>query len=296
MKLVLICPDCGSEDIKFSKNVNISTFVCAKCKKRFNKDNSGVRALDNGNVSDGSHTFNELYYHRMNLFAVICNSYKDIAWKSWKHHDGSMFQDYFIVGIDTPEGQYSYHYHKSHWDEFKVKVLEFAPEWDGHKPEDITRLMSIVKKQSTNHLTNEYDMESLFLFQDGYDYQIGYITKVNEKSLTMSCGARLPKSEFYKAHKLTFEEEVVYRGELMKRLTPIKFEIESMCKSLKSLRSILKLEEFATINREKLQKALDEMEESISTHLNEVIVLGGKELKLSNWTKFIKEVKDNESI
>lgn len=98
-----------------------------------------------GNVTDGYHTFNELYYHRMVLFSVICNTYKDKAWKSWLHHDGTMYDDYFIVGIDTPEGQYSYHYHKDEWDMFKVKELDKAPVWDGHEPKDITRLTSLVK-------------------------------------------------------------------------------------------------------------------------------------------------------
>lgn len=97
-----------------------------------------------GEISDGYHTFNELYYHRMILFSVICNSNSQKSWKSWKHHDGTMYDDYFIVGIDTQEGQYSYHYHKSEWDYFNVEELEFAPEWDGRKPKDITRLLSLI--------------------------------------------------------------------------------------------------------------------------------------------------------
>ncbi|HSH24818.1 MAG TPA: hypothetical protein VLA13_04695 [Massilibacterium sp.] len=97
-----------------------------------------------GQISDGYHTFDELYHHRMILFSVICNQNKDKAWKSWKHDDGTMFDDYFIVGIETDEGHYTYHYHKDHWDLFKVKELDFAPKWDGHKPEDITRLLSLL--------------------------------------------------------------------------------------------------------------------------------------------------------
>jgi hypothetical protein len=94
-------------------------------------------------ISDDWHTFEELYYHRMMLFAVICKAYANYAWKSWKHHDGTMYDDYFIVGISTEQGDYSYHYHKEHWDKFEVAEMEFAPEWDGHKPEDITRLLSL---------------------------------------------------------------------------------------------------------------------------------------------------------
>jgi len=96
-----------------------------------------------GEISDGDHTFNELYYHRMILFAVICNTYEYTAWKSWKHEDGTMFDNYFIVGINTPSGDYSYHYHKDYWDIFEVKELLNAPKWDGHKPEDIKRLLSL---------------------------------------------------------------------------------------------------------------------------------------------------------
>lgn len=98
-----------------------------------------------GQISDGYHTFNELYYHRMVLFSVICNTYKDLAWKSWKHHDNTMFEDYFIVGIETKYGQYTYHYHKDYWDMFKVKELNNAPIWDGHEPKDINRLESLIK-------------------------------------------------------------------------------------------------------------------------------------------------------
>jgi hypothetical protein len=103
-----------------------------------------IELASKGEVSDGYHTFNELYYHRMILFAVICNTYRGRAWKSWKHHDNTMYDNYFIVGVDTMEGQYTYHYHKDHWDMFDVLELESAPEYDGHKPEDITRLLTLM--------------------------------------------------------------------------------------------------------------------------------------------------------
>jgi hypothetical protein len=96
-----------------------------------------------GETSDGYHTFNELYEHRMMLFAVICKANKNRAWKSWKHDDGTMYENYFIVGIETNQGSYTYHYHKDHWALFDVEVVEFAPEWDGHTPKDITRLLSL---------------------------------------------------------------------------------------------------------------------------------------------------------
>jgi len=97
------------------------------------------------NISDTYHTFGELYHHRAVLFSVICNQNKDVAWKSWLHHDGTMFDGMFIVGVNTPKGQYSYHYNPEYWDMFDVKELDIAPIYDGHLPEDIDRLISLTK-------------------------------------------------------------------------------------------------------------------------------------------------------
>lgn len=100
---------------------------------------------DAGNVSDGYHTFDELYYHRAVLFSVICKLFKDLSWKSKKHHDGSMYDKNFIVGINTPMGQYTYHYSLDLWYMFDVKELDNAPEYDGHSPSDVIRLFSLFK-------------------------------------------------------------------------------------------------------------------------------------------------------
>ena len=88
-----------------------------------------------GETSDGYHTFNELYHHRAVLFSVIVKVFPDHAWKSRKHHDGTMYDGMFIVGVETPDGQATYHYDiDPYWDMFKCKELEYAPEWDGHTP------------------------------------------------------------------------------------------------------------------------------------------------------------------
>ena len=134
-------------------------------------------------ISDGYHTFNELYYHRMILFSVICNMNRGKAWKSWKHHDGSIYDDYFIVGINTPKGQYSYHYHKDHWDMFKVEALENAPEWDGHEPKDINRLMSLLQEVANDCRTeNNEELNKILIRCDGKDIIINTIREVAEIS------------------------------------------------------------------------------------------------------------------
>lgn len=93
-----------------------------------------------GELSDGYHTFDELYHHRAVLFSVICNQNKENAWKSKKHSDGTMYDGMFIVGINTKEGQATYHYDiEPYWDMFDVQELENAPEFDGHTPDEAIR-------------------------------------------------------------------------------------------------------------------------------------------------------------
>lgn len=88
-----------------------------------------------GETSDGYHTFNELYHHRAVLFSVIVKAFEDKAWKSRKHHDDTMYDGMFIVGVETPYGQATYHYDmEPYWEMFCCKEIERAPEWDGHTP------------------------------------------------------------------------------------------------------------------------------------------------------------------
>lgn len=100
-----------------------------------------------GEFSDGYHTFNELYHHRAILFSIVCKTYKDKAWKSKMHDTGDMYDGMFIVGIETPYGQATYHYNiNPYWDMFDVKELEKAPKYDGHTPDDaINRLLMMSK-------------------------------------------------------------------------------------------------------------------------------------------------------
>ena len=99
-----------------------------------------------GEVSDGFHTFNGLYEQRMILFAALVKAYKDKAWKSYRHEGGEYCfgGGWFIVGIDTPEGSYTYHYENKYWDMFDCIDLPRAKHWDGHTEADAeTRLMSL---------------------------------------------------------------------------------------------------------------------------------------------------------
>lgn len=99
-----------------------------------------------GNTSDGYHTFNELYHHRAVLFSVIVENFAARAWKSKLHADGTMYDGMFVVGIETPDGQATYHYDiDPYWDLFRCKEVDRAPEWDGHTPDQaIERIGKLV--------------------------------------------------------------------------------------------------------------------------------------------------------
>jgi len=104
---------------------------------------AGVAEIDD--LSDGFHTFRQLYYQRMMLFAVIVKQNHDRAWKSLRHEDGELCfgGGWFIVGIDTPDGSYTYHYEDNYWSLFDCVELERGKHWDGHTEKDVTRLLSL---------------------------------------------------------------------------------------------------------------------------------------------------------
>lgn len=103
-----------------------------------------------GDLSDGYHTFNGLYYQRMILFAALVKAYKEKAWKSHRHEDGELCfgGGWFIVGIDTTEGSYTYHYEDEYYDLFNCEELPVGKHWDGHTEKDVTRLLSLGEDRS----------------------------------------------------------------------------------------------------------------------------------------------------
>lgn len=116
---------------------------------------AGVTEIDD--LSDGFHTFRQLYYQRMMLFATIVKQNKDKAWKSLRHEDGELCfgGGWFIVGIDTPEGSYTYHYEDNYYSLFDCEELERGKHWDGHTEKDVTRLLSLPKAQLSQQGTTK---------------------------------------------------------------------------------------------------------------------------------------------
>lgn len=104
---------------------------------------------ENLEVSDGYHTFDELYEHRIMLFIALCKHIDEVliiedpkkylVWRSKLDSDGSSFDGWFVLGIGKEKGnQITYHLPLSKWDltDF-AETLEKAPEWDGHTSKDV---------------------------------------------------------------------------------------------------------------------------------------------------------------
>lgn len=62
-----------------------------------------------GETSDGYHTFNELYDHRIALFMALCASVPWTPpckpWRSKKHSDGSSIEGWFVSAKQKGEGK-----------------------------------------------------------------------------------------------------------------------------------------------------------------------------------------------
>ncbi len=100
-------------------------------------------------TSDGYHTFGELYEHRHALFIALARSNRDLAWRSRKHEDGTMFAGMFIAGLQLPTGDISYHLPDKCWDALDcATTYEQAPAWDGHTSDEVVaRLLTFKSRQ-----------------------------------------------------------------------------------------------------------------------------------------------------
>lgn len=108
---------------------------------------------DMGEISDGYHTFNELYEFRKLYNAALFNTWAELSkydvHKSIKHNDGELCfgGDWFIVVAVLPCGQISNHYELKDWDLFHIPETPIAKHpFDGHTPKDVMdRLNNLIK-------------------------------------------------------------------------------------------------------------------------------------------------------
>lgn len=126
-----------------------------------------------GDTSDGYHTFNELYAHRHALFIALMKCHKDKSWRSLLHSDGTMFAGWFIAGINTPDGQATYHMPMSVWETTEgIETLRTAPEWDGHMPADVITRIGHLKTTAQPKLAIDYScMKTMVEDEKGVDLE-----------------------------------------------------------------------------------------------------------------------------
>lgn len=108
--------------------------------------------MDTNLISDGYHTFGELYEHRIVNFVTVCKMYKSIliyghnVWRSKKHSDGELAfgGTWFVLGIGKEQGkQITYHLPIEKWESTSfAETLGMAPEWDGHTSQDVLERLS----------------------------------------------------------------------------------------------------------------------------------------------------------
>lgn len=103
---------------------------------------------DTSLISDGHHSFGELYEHRITLFIALCRIVQVRTFKYvWK---AKTDKDWFILGINKKEGeQITYHLPMSKWEETNFAcelLLEYKPQFDGHTSKDVLdRLKKLIE-------------------------------------------------------------------------------------------------------------------------------------------------------
>lgn len=130
--------------------------------------------VDIAQVTDGYHSFDELYQHRHALFIALCCELRisgTNVWYSHTHHDGSGYPSWVLVGADLHTGldangdvtPISYHLPATyipHLDAAGVTFVSRAPYWDGHTSHDVIDRLLAAYGDSATRITTA-DVEEL---------------------------------------------------------------------------------------------------------------------------------------
>lgn len=110
-------------------------------KKQELGDMSKVFKIVNGDMSDGYHTFDELYEHRVALYRALA---KKGDWTPYWRCD---FDGWFCLYLETPKGQISYHLPEKYLEDVKGWALDADKcgyKYDGHTSAQVLeRLLSL---------------------------------------------------------------------------------------------------------------------------------------------------------
>lgn len=93
-------------------------------------------------LSDGAHSFKELYEHRCLLYISLVNIL--CVWSEHKgdftctkailHSDGTSYKDMFLLVVENnnTQEQISYHIPSKYWEMVECESSMFAPDYDNH--------------------------------------------------------------------------------------------------------------------------------------------------------------------
>lgn len=99
--------------------------------------------VDTNLISDGYHTFGELYEHRIQLFIALASSIQSVKYV-WRYKTDDKW---FLLGINKKEGeQITYHIPISKWDETSfAHTLTTRPLYDGHTSNDVLQRLKKIQ-------------------------------------------------------------------------------------------------------------------------------------------------------
>lgn len=90
--------------------------------------------IQDGDISDGYHTFGELYEHRCALYVALCMTQPEKC--AWKYD----FDDWFCLYLETSKGQVSYHIPLKMLGLIEGKITCMPDyKWDGHTSADVLK-------------------------------------------------------------------------------------------------------------------------------------------------------------
>jgi len=146
------------------KQITIKNFHSYEVQKHREGDGKDILVwgLNDMEVSDGYHTIDELYEHRISLWISLCKGVFSMSvvasriagidkalahgaflpvWRSKNHSDGepAFGGTWFVLGIGKEKGkQMTYHLPIEKWEECDfAETLDKAPDFDGHTATDV---------------------------------------------------------------------------------------------------------------------------------------------------------------
>ena len=115
--------------------------------------NTLILPCDAGDVSDGYHTFSDLYEHRCLLWVNLLQLNKASSFKTWKNDTGEEIDGWFIAGTNTSYGQITYYLPAKYWQLLSgVKEMDSNFDYDGHTSEDVLNRLEKLANAKNNRM------------------------------------------------------------------------------------------------------------------------------------------------